>query len=97
MRLIDAALAHQVLNQTPDRVLGQRSYSCRFQTETSFQPARYVVLATAFPGAKTSRRVDTVVAGIKTEHHFAETHQIPAAISFRLDRETHFLKSLAHV
>ena len=80
---------HQVCDETPDRVLGQRGYDGCFQTEASFQPAGDVVLATAFPNPKTSRTVDPVIAWIQTQHDFAEAHQIPAAIIFGLDCETH--------
>ena len=61
------------------------------------QPAGDVVLAAAFPNLESATGVNAALTRIEPEHDFAQTHQIPAAIIFRLDRETHLLKTRAQV
>jgi hypothetical protein len=85
VRLIDAALINQVLNQSPYRIIGQRRDYRGIQTKASLQTTRDVVLAAAFPNLKAARRRYPAVTGIKTQHYFTETHQVPAALAFRSD------------
>ncbi len=52
VRLIDAALIDQVLDQTSHRIVSQRGNNRRVESEATFQSARDVVLAAAFPDAE---------------------------------------------
>src|SRR5215471_12195856 len=72
-----SALQDEIFHQPADRIIGERSDDSRFQTEASPQSAGHVVLATAFPGVKMARSGNPFFAGIKAQHHFAQTDQVP--------------------
>src|SRR5205823_6029020 len=80
MRLIDSALIDQILNEPADEIICKRSYDRGVHPETTLQSSRYIVFATAFPDLKNARGVDTAIAWIEPEHHFAQADQIPATL-----------------
>ena len=82
MRLIDAALQHQVLDQSTHRIVGERRDDRRLQAEAATKAASDVILAAAFPGLKLPRGRDTNVARIEAKHHFPKADQIPLALFF---------------
>ena len=77
--LFDAALEHQVFDQTAHRIVGERGDDRRAQAEAAFQAAGDVVFAAAFPHLERARGVDAAVAGIEPQHDFAQGDAIPAA------------------
>src|SRR6266567_5617064 len=85
VRLVDAALVDEVLNEPADRVVGERRHYRRIQPETAFQPSRNVVLASALPNLKRPRGMNSSFTRIEAKHHLAEADQIPAAVLFRFD------------
>ena len=74
MRLIDAALVNQILHEPADGIISQRRHDRGFQSKTSLQAARDVVLAAALPDLKTARGRNPTISRIETQHHFAQTH-----------------------
>src|SRR6185437_14862464 len=72
MRLVYAALIDQVLHETAHGIICQCSDDSSVEPEAAFQPARDVVLAAAFPDAKFASSVNSIIAGIEPQHHFAE-------------------------
>ena len=86
MRLVNAALIDQVLDETTDRVVSERRDDSRIEAEAALQTARDVVLASALPHAETSRRVYARVAGVEPQHHLAERDDVPTALRLRFDR-----------
>ena len=94
-RLINAALINQVLEQAPHRIIHKRRHYCRLQPEAALQSPRHVVLSAALAHFKASRRRNSPLARIEPHHHLAQTHQIPAALLFRLNRQRHSLSSKA--
>src|SRR5256885_15864500 len=70
VRKVDTSLQHQVFEQTPDRVVGQRRDDRGSKTEAAAQATRHVVLASPFPGSKVPRRVDPALTRIEPQHHF---------------------------
>jgi hypothetical protein len=87
VRLVDAALVEEVLDQTTDWVVDERGDDRRVEPEAAAQPARDVVLAPALPDAEAAGRGDSTVARVEPEHHLAEGNQVPAALRLRPDRE----------
>ena len=85
VRLVDAALIDQVLNQTAHGIVGERGHDRRLHSEAALQPAGDVVFAAAFPCLKSPRRVNSPVARVEPQHHFAERDQVPSAAIFRFD------------
>ena len=83
VRLIDAALIHQVLNKTADGIVSQRRDDSRIQPEASLQTTCDVIFTAAFPDLKAARGGYASVSRIKPQHYLAETYQIPAALAFR--------------
>ena len=88
-RLVDAALVDQVLDQPPDRVIGESGDDRRIETEAALEAARDVIFAAALVNVETAGRGHPLVAGIEAQHHLAQRHQVPAAILFRFDRQWH--------
>ena len=74
-----------ILRQPPDRIIGKGRDDRRVQAEATFQSARDVVFAAAFPHLKLTRGVNAPVARIEPQHDFAEGDQIPTAFFFRSD------------
>ena len=85
VRLIDAALIDQILNQAADRIVGKSRHDRRVETETSFQSASDIVFAAAFPHLERPRRVYPLIARIEPEHHFAEGNDVPFTFVFWFD------------
>ena len=81
MRLVDAALVDEVLDQTADRVVGERGDDRRVEPEAAAQPACDVVLAAALPDVEAAGRGDSTVSRVEPEHHLAERHEVPAALA----------------
>src|SRR5262245_32218171 len=79
VRLIDASLINEVLNQATNRIVRERGYDCGIQREATFEPTRNVVFAASFAGLKSSRSRDSTIAGIQAKHNFAEADEVPAA------------------
>src|SRR5262249_40381582 len=73
---IDAALQHEVFDETADRIVDQRGNDRRAHPEAAPQPARDVVFAAALPHMKRTGGCDAALAGIQAEHHLAETYEI---------------------
>jgi len=82
VRLIDAALIDQILNETPDRVVRQRGDDGRVKPETAFEAACDVVFAAALPNLEGTRRVDALIARIEPEHYLTERNDVPFTIVF---------------
>ena len=80
VRLVDAALEHQVLDEPADRVVGQRRDDRGPQPEAAAQAAGDVVLAAALADLETPRGGDAALAGIQPEHDLAEGDEVPAAV-----------------
>src|SRR2546425_1700864 len=85
VRLVDATLINEVLNQASNRIVRERGDQGRIHAEASTQSACDVILASALPNPKCSRGRDAAVARIQPQHHFAETHEVPATGALRLD------------
>src|ERR1700722_13160741 len=82
---VDAALVNQVLDEQTNRVLRKRSDDRSFESETSFQTARHVVLATTFADFEMSGGPNAIVAWIKAQHYFAQAYKVPTARILLLD------------
>ena len=80
VRLVHAALQHQVFDQPAHGIIGQRGHHRRLQSEAPPQPARHVVLAAALPHLELARRGHPHIAGIEPQHHLAQAHQVPLAL-----------------
>jgi hypothetical protein len=83
MRLIDAALQHQIFEQPPDRVVCQCSDDCSLQAEASPQAASNVVLAAPLPYIELAGGSHPHVAGIEPQHYLAKADQVPHALVLR--------------
>jgi hypothetical protein len=88
-RLVDAPLIDKILKEAADRIIGKGRDDGGVQTEAAFQSARDVVFAAAFTDFEGTRRGDAAVAGIKAQHDFTETDDVPAAIFLRFDHQAH--------
>src|ERR1039458_2080958 len=86
-RLVHTTLIDEILKQSPHRIVGKRGDNRRVQAEAALQPAGYVILSAAFAYFKGSRRRNSPVARVQTEHYLAQADQIPPAV---------FLRSLWH-
>ena len=80
MRSLDATLVDQVLDETPDRVVGERRDERRAHPEATLQPARDVVLASAFPGPERPRGRYPAVTWVEPQHDLAERDEVPSAV-----------------
>src|SRR5205085_7146140 len=80
VRLIDAALVDQVLNQSPYGIVRQRRDDGRVHPEAALEAARDVVLAAALPDLERARGVDASAAGVEPQQHLAEAHHVPTAL-----------------
>src|SRR5271155_3879907 len=69
--LADAALKHQILDETADRIIRESRDHRRVQSEAALQPAGNVVFSAAFPRTKVARSRNALVAGIEAQHDFA--------------------------
>src|SRR4030095_5737205 len=65
VRLIDAALIDQVLNQTTHRIVGEGGHDRGLQSEAALHASGGVVFAAAFPGLNWPRRVNSPVARVE--------------------------------
>src|SRR5579859_7155898 len=88
-RLIDAALINEILKQPSDRIIRESRNDRGVQAETPFQSASDVVFPAAFAHFKGARRGDAPVTRVESEHDFAQTDDVPAALLLRLNRQTH--------
>src|SRR5579864_7609403 len=88
-RLVNASLVHEVLNQSPHGIIGERRYNRGFQPEAPFKSACDVIFSSSFVDIEFARSRDAPVAWIETEHHLPQTHQVPAALLLRPDLESH--------
>jgi hypothetical protein len=75
----------KILDQPPDRVVGEGGHHGRLQAEAAAQSAGHVVLAAALPGAEGARGVDALLAGVEAQHDFAQRYFIPEAGTGGLD------------
>ena len=92
VRSIDATLKHEILNETPDRIVGERRDSRGLQTEAATKTAHDVVFAAAFPHLELACTVDATIARIKTKHDLSKARGIPHARTSRLYIQTfHFV------
>ena len=81
VRLIDATLIQQVLQQAcPTGSSANAVTIARIEAEAALQPARDVVFAAALANLEAARGRNAPVARIEPHHHFAKTHEVPAAI-----------------
>jgi hypothetical protein len=94
-RLVYAALINKILKQPADGIIGEDRDDGGVQAETALQSARYVVFAATFADFEGTRGGDGAVAGVKAEHDFTETDDVPAAIFFRFDGQAHAFTSTA--
>ena len=85
--LVYAALIHQIFDKTADRIIRERSNVRSFEVEATLQAARNVIFAAALEDFEMTRSRDTMVAGIETQHDFAEAEFIPSAFGLRFDVE----------
>ncbi len=88
MRLVDAALQHQVFEETADGVVGERGDDGGLEAEAAAQASGYVVLAAALPDVEAACGGYADVAGIEAEHDFAEADDVPFALVFWADDKT---------
>jgi hypothetical protein len=72
MGQVHAALQHQILNQSANRIIGQDGHDPCPQAETTSQTAGDVVFAASFPRAKFPCRGNSNLARIETQHHFTQ-------------------------
>jgi hypothetical protein len=84
-RGVDTSLQNQIFNEPPNRVIGERCNNCGAQAKASSQSAGHVVFSTAFEHPKTARCRNSHLSRIKTQHDFAEAHEIPGNASLRRD------------
>jgi len=83
--LADAALQHEVFDKAANGIVGDRGDDCGIHSKTAFEAASNVVFAATFPGAEMARGGNTFVAGVQAQHDFAQAHQVPHAVAFRLE------------
>ena len=94
--LVDAALEDEILEQPADRVVGERGDDRRTKTEAATEAPGDVVLAAALRDRERARRRDSAVAGIETQHHLAERHQVePALLARAGDSRRHQCRSVS--
>ena len=79
VRVVNAALQDEVFNQTADRVIGKSSDNSGAQTEAAAQTAGDIVFTATLPDIESTGGVNSAGAGIKAEHHFAQTDDIISA------------------
>ena len=87
VRDVHPALEHEVLHQTPDRIVGERGHRRRPHAEAAPEASHHVVLAAALPDLELARGVNASVAGVEPQHDLAERRGVPPAVSRRLDLE----------
>src|SRR5580704_4940024 len=87
--LIYSTLIQHVLQQPPHRVVRERRNDCRVHAEASLQPARDVIFPTAFTHLETARGRNPPIPRIESNHHLAQTNQVPSAMLFRLNSQRH--------
>src|SRR5262245_6520559 len=73
---VDAALQHEIFDEAPDRIVGERSDDRGTLVEAATQPASDVVLAAPFPGVQDTCRVNSSFTGIEPQHYFAQAHDV---------------------
>ncbi len=83
--LTDAALKHQVFDQTSNRIVRQRGYDPRVHRKATPEPAVDVVFASTLPRPKMTGRGDSFVARVESQHDFSEADQVPHAAVLRFD------------
>ena len=84
VRLVDAALVDEVLDEPADRVVHERRDDGGLEAEAALEAAGHVVFAAAFPDLEGARGVDAALAGIEAQHHLAEAHEVEAAAGLGL-------------
>src|SRR5208282_5745038 len=94
-RLVDAALVDEILKEPANGIIGEGGDDSGVQSETALESSSDVVFAAAFADFEGTRRGDTAVAWVKTEHDLAEADDVPAAIFLRFDRQAHVVTSTA--
>jgi hypothetical protein len=89
---IDTALEHEILDETPHRIVGERGNGRGLQTEAAAESTYDIIFTAAFPYLELTRTVDTTVARIKTKHDLSKARRIPHARTGRLYIQTfHFI------
>ncbi|MNT38316.1 hypothetical protein D3C72_1745020 [compost metagenome] len=70
----------QLLGQCTQLVARQRGEHAAAVAEGAAQPARHVVLATAFPHVELAGVAHAAFARVQAQHHFAQRQRIPALL-----------------
>src|SRR5712691_5202338 len=94
-RLVHAALVYEVLQKTPNGIIGECRSDRRVQAETALQSARDVVFPAPLAHVEGSRRGDAPLAGVEPHHDLAQTDHVPAALFLWPDRQRHAFTSTA--
>src|SRR6476646_10741505 len=87
--LINAALVEKILEQSPHWIVSNCGDDGRIEAKATLQPASYVVFASALGDRKGPSRGNAVIPRIKTQHHLAQTDQVPAMSRFWFDIQRH--------
>jgi len=77
VRLVDAALIHEVFDKAPDGVVGECGDDAGAQTEAALEAAGDIVFPAAFPGLEGAGGCDAPNAGVEAEHDFTEGDEVP--------------------
>src|ERR1041385_9030522 len=85
VRLVHPALVDEILDQSTDGVISERSHDRRIHPEAALQTARNVILAAAFPNLEVARGRDASLTRIETQHDLAETNDVPATMLLFFD------------
>ena len=80
---INAALLDEVLHELADFVVCKRGDDGGLHAEALVQAADDVVLSAALPCAEGSRRADSSLTGIQTQHNLAQRHSVKLAFFLR--------------
>jgi hypothetical protein len=89
---VNAALKHEIFDETSHRIVGKRRNSRGLQTKATTQTAHDIVFAAAFPHLELACAVDATIARIKTKHDLSKARGIPHARTSRLYIQTfHFI------
>ena len=73
---VHAALEHEILNETADRIIRERRDRARAEAEAAAESARHVVLAAAFPHIELAGGMDAARARIEAEHDLSEREDV---------------------
>ena len=72
----NAALLDEILHQSADLIVSESGDDSCLHAEALVQAADNVVFAAAFPCTEGSGCTDTALAGIQTEHYFAQRYSV---------------------